>query len=290
LSKTLSNKEILLNLGVAKKEKGGRGLLLNNTGVLFFAKDPQKFFSWSLFTVALFKDKEGADIIDRKEIAGSLFEIVDKVMDFVKLYAKVAYKFTGKPQRENIYEYSFEAIREAVINSVMHKNYFEHGHNNILKFFPDRIQIENVWIKPKYFILGKTVFRRNKTIAALFSRIHFGEKLGSGVERMKEYCKKENAPFPKIDFTDSYFYIVFKPTKSYLEMIKDTKKIEKVGEKVGEILDLISQNNNITYVELSRKVGIAEKSIYMNIEKLKQKELLKRIGPAKGGYWKVIIK
>ena len=68
----------------------------------------------------------------------------EQVMDFVQLYAKVAYRITGRPQRENIYEYSFEAIREAVINSVMHKDYFEHGHNNILKFFPDRIQLENI--------------------------------------------------------------------------------------------------------------------------------------------------
>ena len=47
-------------------------------------------------------------------------------MDFVRLNTKVAYKFTGMPQRENIYEYPLEAIREAVINSVMHKDYFEH--------------------------------------------------------------------------------------------------------------------------------------------------------------------
>lgn len=70
-------------------------------------------------------------------------------MDFVQLYTKVAYKFTGKPQRENVYEYPLEAIRETVISSVMHKDCFEHGHNNILKFFPDRIQKENIWAKPK---------------------------------------------------------------------------------------------------------------------------------------------
>jgi len=69
----------------------------------------------------------------------------------VKLYTKVAYKFTGKPKREEIYEYPLEAIREAVINSVMHRDYFEKGHNNILRFFPDRILIENVWIEPKGF-------------------------------------------------------------------------------------------------------------------------------------------
>jgi len=118
---------------------------------LFFAEEPQRLIPWSVFTVALFKDKEGVDIIDRKEITGGLFEIVEQVMGFVKLYAKVAYRITGRPQRENIYEYPFEAIREAVINSVIHKDYFEHGHNNILKFFPDKIQTENVWLKPIYF-------------------------------------------------------------------------------------------------------------------------------------------
>lgn len=58
----------------------------------------------------------------------------------------------------------FDAIREAVINSVMHKYYFEHGHNNILRFMPDRIRIENYWQRPSPFVLGRTVFRRNHII------------------------------------------------------------------------------------------------------------------------------
>ena len=190
-----------LNFILQEKE----GFLFNNAGVLFFAKDPQKLVPWSTFTAVLFKDKEGVDVIDRKEITGSLFKIVDEVMDFVKLHTGVAYRFTGKPQRENVYEYPFEAIREAVINSVMHRDYFERGHNNILKFFPDKIQIENVWLKPKHFILGKTVFRRNSVIADLFYRIHFWEKLGSGMQRMNEYCRKERAIFPYAEFTHHCF-------------------------------------------------------------------------------------
>jgi len=134
LSKSMKPESVLVNLNVAEKQE--TKLYFNNSGVLFFAKEPQRFVPWSVFTVVLFKDKTGVDVIDRKEITGSLFEIVDKVMDFIKLYAKVAYRFTGMPQREEIYEYPFEAVREAVINSVMHKDYFEHGHNNILKFFP----------------------------------------------------------------------------------------------------------------------------------------------------------
>ena len=52
------------------------------------------------------------------------------------------------------------------------------------------------------------------------------------------------------------------------------------------ILKLIKNNSFITYKELSKELNITEKTVYKNIEKLKQKALLKRIGPAKGGYWK----
>ncbi|MCK4325533.1 putative DNA binding domain-containing protein, partial [bacterium] len=106
LSRSISTKDVLVSSGVAQMRRGK--LYFNNAGVLFFAREPQKFIPWSVFTVALFKDKNGVDVIDRKEITGSLFEIVEQVMDFVKLYAKVAYRFTGKPQRDEIYEYPFE--------------------------------------------------------------------------------------------------------------------------------------------------------------------------------------
>jgi len=66
---------------------------------------------------------------------------------------------------------------------------------------------------------------------------------------------------------------------------------EKVGERLTEnqklILRYISENKNVSIVKLSEKVRIATKNIEENISKLKKKGLLKRIGPAKGGYWKV---
>ena len=231
LSKALPARKTLINLGITETQD--KKLYFNNAGVLFFAEEPQRLIPWSVFTVVLFKDKEGIDIIDRKEIIGGLFEIVEQVIDFVRLYAKVAYRITGRPQRENIYEYPFKAIREAVINSVMHKDYFEHGHNNILKFFPDKIQIENIWVKPKKFILGKTVFRRNHLVADLFSRIHFGEKIGSGMKRMRDICKKENTPYPEIKYTDTHFYVVFKQSREYLKMAEEEVS-EKVVRKGGQ--------------------------------------------------------
>ncbi|MEW6619516.1 MAG: RNA-binding domain-containing protein [bacterium] len=242
LSKSTKTETVLLSLEVTEKQEGR--LYFNNAGVLFFAREPQKFIPWSVFTVALFKNNEGTDVIDRKEIMGSLFEIVNKVMDFIRLYAKVAYRFTGMPQRENIYEYPFDAIREAVINSVMHKYYFEHRHNNILKFLPDRIKIENYWQKPSNFVLGKTVFRRNHIIADLFSKIHFGEKMGTGFDRIREICKKENSPFPDVEFSENYFYVTFRQSYNYLKLAQSSETTRRSEEKTTQKTSRKHPENN----------------------------------------------
>lgn len=284
ISTVLREDELLRSLGVFD----GPGM--NNAGILFFSKDPQKFFPQSVYTAVVYRDVEGADIIQRKEITGSLFEIVEQVMEFVEFYVKVAYKFTGKPQRETVYEYPLEAIREAVINSVMHKYYPEPGHNNILAIYPNRIEIEDYWIKPKNFILGETKFRRNPIITDLFFRIEFGEKVGSGIKRMRKICRNEKAPLPRINDQESYFYVTFKPSRAYLGLAERvTEKVtEKVTENQKKILSQISKNKFITAKKLSLIVGISERKIKENISKLKKKGLLKRIGPDKGGYWEVV--
>lgn len=174
----------------------------------------------------------------------------------------------------------------------MHKDYFEHGHNNILKFFPDRIQIENIWIKPKHFILGKTVFRRNQLIADLFLKIHFGERLGSGMQRMRDSCKKENYPYPEIEFTETHFYIIFRQSTEYLKIaeiekdtVKDTVKLLQNKEKI--IIDIITENPKVTAKILSDRLGINLRNTRKYLDRLKQKGLLKRIGSDKSGHWKI---
>lgn len=289
ISPVLNAKEMLASLGVLKNGKA------TNACVLLFAKNPQKFFPQSVYTAVVYRDKEGTEVIKREEISGSLFEIVGKVMDFVRFYTKVAYKFTGKPRREEIYEYPLEAIREAVINSVMHKYYPESGHNNLLAIYPDRIEIENYWIKPKGFVLGKTKFRRNPLIVDLFLRIGLGEKIGSGIARMQKICKKENAPEPEIKALERYFYITFRPSYAYMKFVEASplKTPQKTPQKIltgleSRILNEIIGNPRISGREIAENLGIGLDTVKEYLERLKKKNLIRRIGPKKGGYWEVL--
>jgi len=289
ITPVLGTKELLRNLGVFKEY----GLV--NAGILFFAKDPQKFFPQSVYTAAVYRDVEGTDVFKREEITGGLFEIVNKVMDFVRFYTRGAYKFTGKPKRETIYEYPLEAIREAVINSVMHKYYPEPCHNNILAIFPDRIEIEDYWIKPKDFVLGETKFRRNPIITDLFIRIAFGEKMGSGIMRMNKICEKENAPKPEIKIRENYFYVTFRQSYEYLDFVSEETP-QKTPQKTPQIiltgletkiLNEIINNPHTSRREIAEILKLSQDTVKEYLERLKKKEIIKRVGPAKGGYWEV---
>jgi len=284
ISKTIPKEKTLKELGVMGKRA-------NNACILFFSKNPQKFLDHSIFTCILFRDKDGSDIIDRQEIEGSLIEIVEGVMNFIQRNTRVAYKFDGKPRRENIYEYPIEAIREAVINSVLHRDYFEQGHNNILRIFPDNLSITNVWTMPSWFKPGKDTFRRNKLMADLFLRINWIEKIGSGFARMRRYCREANANIFRLDLDEKYFRIIFFKSKDYFRLAnqKSNEASEKTSEKTSEkIIRLIKENPEISARDLGDKLNLSPRAVEMQISNLKEKRLLKRIGPAKGGYWQIL--
>ena len=126
-----------------------------------------------------------------------------------------------------------------------------------------KISIENYWQEPHNFVLGETVFRRNHIIADPFARIHFGEKMGSGLERIKEICKKENAPFLGIEFNQSYFYVTFRQSEEYLKLPAREEPKEKVEVVLNE-----RQRQAIEYVESHKHITISE---YISLNKVSDK-------------------
>ena len=182
-------------------------------------------------------------------------------------------------RRIDIPEMDKDAFREGIINAFCHRDYWKYDSVNIA-VFKDRVEIRN----PGLLYGNLTIEmirkenvseRRNELIAEIFHNVHFVEKWGRGISLI--LSKEPDTEFKEVG---TRFIAVFK-----------RKELEKVGEKVGEneakIFNLVSQDKNITYVELANKLNITEKSVYKNIEKLKKKGLLKRIGPAKGGHWEV---
>jgi len=110
------------------------------------------------------------------------------------------------------------------------------------------------------------------------------ERAGTGIERIKNFCKK-NGNKVKFDFDNFCFFTIINKKDKMESSEKTTQKtVEKTVEK---ILNLIKDNPRLTQVELSAKTGLTRRGVEWNLKQLKQKGILKRIGPDKGGYWEI---
>lgn len=283
-----TNKNTLLNLGVID-ENG----YLNSTGVLFFTNNPKKVFINAYITCARYKGTEKVKVIDRKDFEGDLVSQIERAMEFVNRNTRLEYEIRGL-QRKEIPEYPTEAVREAILNAVMHRDYLERGANVQVDIFDDRLTVTNIGglIKPLTIkTLGQIAIRRNSLIADLFHRIHFVEKMGTGIKRIKEECKKQgNVKFEAE--ANGYFIAKF-----ILKKVPE-KVTDRFGEKFGEgsekssekILDIIRDNKKISAREISEIIGISSRAVEKQIAILKEKGILKRVGAAKGGHWEIVEK
>ena len=251
--------------------------------LLLFSKNPLRQTD---IQIGLFQ----TDTIIKKSkvIRNDLVTEVEEVLDFIKSYILKEYIFTGNPRREERWQYPIEALREIIINAVVHRDYREGTHSQF-KIYPDKIIFWNVGEIPQELTMedikrgNKKSFPRNKSVAEIFRDCGLIERYGSGVKRAIDQIKEYGLPEPEINENSSGFDVI---VHSVLE--KDLEKdLEKLSTSQKKIIEQIRKNPLITQRKLSEKIGINEKNIRNNIEKLKQKNLLKRIGPDKGGYWEI---
>ena len=198
--------------------------------------------------------------------------------------------------REDIYEIPIEALREAVVNAIMHRDYSVRGTSLMIEIFDDRIEILNPGGLPKGLskdFFGKVSIRRNELISDLFYRLDKVERVGMGIHKMKETMALAGLKEPVFE-TDGFFRaIFFRPKRGDI-----FPTVQKVGDGLvdglveNQILMLyrMKENPHVSKREMAESVGISTTAIDKNIVALKKKGLLRRIGPARGGHWAVVGK
>ena len=129
---------------------------------------------------------------------------------------------------------------------------------------------------------------RNKLIAKAFKEVGLIERYGSGIYRIQQICKEYGVVNPVFEEIANGFRVIL-----FNEKLNKTKKptekpTEKLSSNQAKILDLIANNKYITSEELSLLLGIRADSVRENLSKLKNKGILTRIGPDKGGHWQIV--
>ncbi|MCK4614425.1 MAG: putative DNA binding domain-containing protein [Thermoplasmata archaeon] len=165
--------------------------------LLLFSKEPLRMTD---IQIGLFQDD--VTIKKSKIIRTDLISEVEEVMDFIKAYILKEYVFTGSPQREERWQYPINALREFVINAIVHRDY--RGVHSQFRVFPDKIDLWNDGKLPPELTIEdlkkgiKRSYPRNKLIAEVFRDSRLIERYGSGVARAIKEFVEYDLPEPVI--------------------------------------------------------------------------------------------
>jgi len=288
-------RDILTSLNIAE----GNGI--TNAGVLFFAKEPRRLIVQAQMTLIAFKGVDRIHIYDRQDVQDDLLTQFNAAVFFLMKHLNLRSEIKGV-NRKDIYEIPFEALREAIANAIIHRDYSVRGTSLMVEVSDDRVEIINPgvfpWHQKKDF--GKISVRRNERIADLFFRMDKVELAGTGIRRMREAMAAAGLPLPKIRQSGFYTIVFKRPTGSEVkkeeeDITNETTQeswVKKLGQKLGQnerkVLGIIDRNKFVTIPELAATLRISTTAVENNLAKLKSKKVLKRVGPDKGGHWEIV--
>lgn len=285
ISNKVQQKQILENLNLFSET----GELIN-AGVLFFAKDLQRHFTYASIRCLLFKGTNKTLILDDKLITGSLIEQYNGAMQFLKSKLELRYIIkTARPRIEK-YEIPVVVFKEAIINALAHRDYYEAGGKIHIEVYDNRVEITNPGglvetIKENEF--GTRSVSRNPIVFDLFQRLNLVEQVGSGISRMRDEMRDEKLLAPEFSIKGIFVVTLYRPIE-FTKWIKNWKN--ELSDNQVQLLSEINNKNNITQNELSEILNISKSAVYKNITKLKELKLIEHIGSDKKGYWTIYYK
>jgi ATP-dependent DNA helicase RecG len=285
LVNTTSDEQLFANLKLVTND-----VQLKNGTVLFFGSNPEKFFEKAVIRCIAFDGIDKRYIIDDKIMTGTLYQQYQKSMIWLKSKLDVRYDIEGEGAnpRNEYWEIPIIAFKEAIINSLAHRDYYDKGARTTIEVFDDRVEISNpgglVSAVPRNEF-GKRSASRNPLIFGLFERMRLVEQIGSGITRIRDVMKDEGLTPPEFNI-DGMFTVTLRRPFDFEKWVE--KWVEKLTDNRVKILREIHNNHKVTKKEIEQAVGISASTIDNNINILKDLGLLSREGSDKGGYWKII--
>ena len=260
---TENNINILENLRLIENR------YLKRASILLFHPDPEKYVTGSFVKIGYFQSD--TELVFQDEINGNLFEQVEKTIEILfSKYIKAIISYDGI-HRVETYEYPKDAVREAILNALAHKDY-SIGVPVQISVYDDKLMIWNYGQLPTDWTVDNLKQKHssipyNPDISNAFFRAGYIEAWGRGTIKIIELCKEHNLPNPEFKNIGKDFWVVFQKdifNQEHLENLKlnerQIKAVLFVKEK-GKI-------SNKKYQELCEvSKGTATKELRELIEK-----------------------
>lgn len=252
---------------------------------------------------ARFKGTSMAVFTDKKEYEGDIFSILENTQSFILNHINLKAEIKGL-QRTDTYEIPIPAIREALINAIVHRDYINRGrdikvgvYDDIVNFvspggLPNTITIEDAFN-------GRSE-ARNRVIAKVFKELDLIEQWGTGLNRIVDACKSHGLPSPKIEEKNDFFDIEITrlqtktddkvPNKDTITTDYDrlrpiTTDYDRLSIEEIRILLFLLDNGKIARKEAVELLSLSETKIKEIFKNLIDGQLIKRQGQGRSTYY-----
>ena len=301
LSERSSVLETLMRLRLLKDGK------LTNAAILLFGA-PQEFYPQCEVKCVRFKGMDvTGDMLDLKPVTGSVIHQLQEVEKFIYNHiALAAWIEAGKIERQEKWEFPPMAIREVLANAIAHRDYRDSAAAQV-RGFDDRIEVWNPGRLPagwtaQTFLKKHESVPPNPLIARQFFWVKYVEEIGSGTNKIVKWCREWGLPDPVFEYTGTSIVVTLR--KRVMDSVQAlsgaTARPGLVGGLVGGLVDglpgsqrrmilLMTETPSISKKQMADSLGISTTAVDKNIAKLKRKNLIRRVGPDKGGHWEVLM-
>ena len=300
------------------------GIIENSTGTIFptlsgimmFGEYPQGYLPQLFIACVVVPGTKLGDVgemgqrfDDNKRVEGTLDEMLDQTLTFIRrnIGTKVVIDNSGK--RIDIPEYPMKALREAVANALIHRDYSVSRESAYIyvQIYDDRIEIINpgdLYGNNRLENLGTDMMleARNKNIVRLLEeKGNIIENRHTGIATMREEMKKMGLPEPEFESLRGDFKVVFRKEKVKIAENTDNSKFtesftDQFTEKFTDIctenelmtLKILLENPYITQIKLANALNVSRRTIAKILATLKQNEIIERIGSDRKGYWRIL--
>ena len=274
-----STEELLEKLRLAENGK------LKRAAIVLFGKDPGKFYPNTFVKIGKFEDDDFTIRFQEVE-EGNIIEVLEKILrtlDYKFLIKNIS--FEGMNRVETL-EYPVPALREMLLNSLIHRNYM--GAPTQLRVYDNKLTLWNHGTLPEGITLDKlskshSSYPRNPILAEACFKGSYIDSWGSGIMKIVNSCKAAGLPTPVLEEDGGGFIV---------KLFKDRfskEQLEKLGLNDRQIkaVEYVKTKGRITNSEYQTLNEISDRTSSRELENLYQIEIFKKVGDKKGAYYEL---
>lgn len=298
------------------------GWRIKNVAAMMFSERPDRFFKQAQVDIVLFpegRERNPNNLIEVEPIRGSVPMMIERTLNYLRY--NVVKKKIVKPKNDEhsdkFYNYPYQALEEAVVNSLYHRDWTIREPVEIT-IEPDRISILN-FSGPNHTIPMEAVREakslrsrryRNRRLGEFLKELDLTEGRATGIPTIQDELKANGSPKATIETDDERTYFLI-DIPCHPEFLGETLTLEHIGvndvtkagnvtkdvtkdvtkelsERQKLILEMVDEDAFVTISEMSLKTGVATRTIIRDIEELQSKGILIRVGGRKEGHWVIV--